>query len=282
MYPHPEGEVITKTGKRYKVSQVWWVKYRANGRPSLDRPEYSLKHLLPFFGECRAVQVTPADVNAYIAMRQEGEATNGTINREIGALKRMYSLALTAGKLHQAPNIPHLREDNVRTGFFDREQFEAVRRHLPDYARPVVTFAYITGWRLKSEILPLTWRQVDFKAGTVRLEPGTTKNREGGTFIMTPALRAVLEEQREHTDRVQREQGRIYPLGLSSRQGAHQGLSEIMGYGVSEGRSAGPHPPRLPPYSGQESRTSRSPPLGGDEDGRPQNRGYLPSLCHRG
>jgi hypothetical protein len=32
MYPHPEGEVITKTGKRYKISQVWWVKYRANGR----------------------------------------------------------------------------------------------------------------------------------------------------------------------------------------------------------------------------------------------------------
>jgi len=30
-YPHPEGEVITKTGKRYKVSKVWWIKYRVNG-----------------------------------------------------------------------------------------------------------------------------------------------------------------------------------------------------------------------------------------------------------
>ncbi len=30
-YPHPEGEVITKTGKRYKVSKVWWMKYRVNG-----------------------------------------------------------------------------------------------------------------------------------------------------------------------------------------------------------------------------------------------------------
>ena len=48
-------------------------------------------------------------------------------------------------------------------------------KHLPDDLRPVVEFAYITGWRMKSEVLPLEWRQVDFKAGTVRLETGTTK-----------------------------------------------------------------------------------------------------------
>jgi integrase len=43
---------------------------------------------------------------------------------------------------------------------------------------PVVMFAYITGWRVKSEILPLEWRQVDLKAGELRLDPGTTKNGE--------------------------------------------------------------------------------------------------------
>jgi integrase len=32
----------------------------------------------------------------------------------------------------------------------------------------VITFAYITGWRIASEILPLQWRQVDFDAGEVR------------------------------------------------------------------------------------------------------------------
>jgi len=52
---------------------------------------------------------------------------------------------------------------------------------------------------------------VDFKAGTVRLEPETTKNREGRTFIMTPMLRATLEQQRAHTEALQREQGQIIP-----------------------------------------------------------------------
>ena len=74
----------------------------------------------------------------------------------------MFSLAVQAGKLHGKPHIPMLREDNVRTGFFEAEQFEAVCRHLPVPLCSVVRFAYVTGWRVQSEILPLEWRQVDW------------------------------------------------------------------------------------------------------------------------
>ncbi len=45
----------------------------------------------------------------------------------------------------------------------------------------------------------------------VRLEPGTTKNREGRTFPMFSELRALLEVQRVYTDRIQRERGCIIP-----------------------------------------------------------------------
>ena len=57
---------------------------------------------------------------------------------------------------------------NVRAGCFERGQFEAVRKHLPDYLQPVITFASLTGWRTKSEIRPLQWRLVDFQAGSSR------------------------------------------------------------------------------------------------------------------
>lgn len=57
----------------------------------------------------------------------------------------MFSLAVKAEKLYRVPHIPKLEERNVRHGFFERAQFETVRRHLPTYVRPVVTFAYITG-----------------------------------------------------------------------------------------------------------------------------------------
>lgn len=48
-----------------------------------------------------------------------------------------------------------LHEDNVRVGFFEREQYEGVLAHLPEAMRPVVTFAYVTGWRINSEVLLL-------------------------------------------------------------------------------------------------------------------------------
>jgi hypothetical protein len=54
-----------------------------------------------------------------------------------------------------------LHERNVRSGFFDDHMLDAVLAKLPAALRPVVQFAYVTGWRVQSEILPLEWRQVD-------------------------------------------------------------------------------------------------------------------------
>jgi len=47
----------------------------------------------------------------------------------------------------------------------------------------------------------------------VRLEPGTTKNRDGREFYfsMLPPLGDLLREQREHAERVQRETKAIVP-----------------------------------------------------------------------
>ena len=69
--------------------------------------------------------------------------------------------------------------------------------HLPPYVQPVIRFAAITGWRIPSKVPTLQWKQVDLKAGEVRLEPDTTKNSEGRTFVIGPlrTLREVLEQQ---------------------------------------------------------------------------------------
>ena len=175
------------------------------------------KHLTPFFKNRRMSEITPADIRAYIVYRQAEvvvtrkartkrvakkvvhlpeltkPVTNATINRELTALKRMSQLAIENGRLLTKPSIKLLREDNIRTGFFERDQIASLLTHLPSHLRPVVQFAYITGWRMGSEVLPLQWRQVDMKAGEVRLDPGTTKNREGRLFPFTAELRELFK-----------------------------------------------------------------------------------------
>jgi integrase len=167
--------------------------YKANARQSLDIAAQRVRlHLWPFFGHKRAHEITTADVKAYIARRQEEGAKNGSINRELAALKRMFNLALQAEKITRKPYIPSLEENNARQGFFERADFERLLASLPDYWRPPVTFAYHTGWRLRSEVLPLRWDQVDLEQGTVRLDPGTTKNKDGRLLYLTSELKALL------------------------------------------------------------------------------------------
>jgi integrase len=126
-------------------------------------------------------------------------ASNAEINRELTALKRMFTLATQAGKLLHAPYVPLLEERNTRKGFFELEMLHAVLAHLPTSLRPVIEFAYITGWRTPSEVLTLEWRQVDLKTGEVRLDAETTKNREARVFPITDDLRRLLEaQQQEH------------------------------------------------------------------------------------
>ena len=89
--------------------------------------------------------------------------------------------------------------------------------------RGIPAFAYITGWRTPSEILPLEWRQVDLKAGEVRLDAGTTKNGEARTFPLTTALRRVLDDQQQVAEDLQRARGLIARYVFCYTDGAKAG-----------------------------------------------------------
>lgn len=174
--------------------------YITNGKRSLKWVRIKVtKHVLPYFTGRRAHEVTTSDIQSYTKERQEAGASNAEINRELALLKRAYNLALRAEQLVKKPYIPLLQERNIRQGFFELREFEAVLATLPSYLRPPMTFAYYTGWRMASEILKLTWNQVDLEAGTVRLEAHTTKNDEARPIYLPQILLDVLEQQwQEH------------------------------------------------------------------------------------
>ena len=174
--------------------------YRANGKGSIGEAERRIRlHLCPLFGARRLAGITTDELRSFVSARQGAGAANGEINRELSVLRRMFSLAQQDGLVTNRPYFPMLRENNVRTGFFEREQYREVKGYLPAELRPVVTFAYFTGWRIQSEILSLEWRQVDMTACVVRLDAGTTKNGQGRVlpFAQLEELRSVVEAQDE-------------------------------------------------------------------------------------
>ncbi len=152
--------------------------YRVNEQDSLDKPIRSANRIKDFFGNAKAQGIKADQIKRFAAARQAEGATNGSINRELAFLKRAYNFGIEAEKIVRKPYIPMLKENNVRTGFFERGDLISLRDALVDYLKPVVTFAYYTGWR-KQEILKLTWSQVDLHARTVRLNAGATKSDAG-------------------------------------------------------------------------------------------------------
>jgi integrase len=211
------------------------IDYQNNDQSSWDDVERRIAlHLTPVFRGRRLATITPGDIRDYTNQRKNDTYvpgrrvsrdgvvlakgnerhrraySNAQINRELTTLKRMFNLARELGKLAYVPYIPLLTENNVRKGFFGVEEFRAVRAHLPHPINAIATFAYLTGWRIDSEVLPLEWQHVDFDAGEVRIWVGDDKNDAGRVFVMTDELRALLQAQHAEHERLQRA-GHITP-----------------------------------------------------------------------
>lgn len=152
-------------------------------------------HLKPFFEGLRVGEVTTAIVRRYTAERKDAEAKPATLNRELAIIRRALRLAARNGDVLTMPHVELLDESrNVRTGVIEPADFGRVLKHLtPATYAAVAETAMITGWRLRSELLTLTWGQVDLRAGLLRMDVGRSKAGEGRSFPITKRLREILE-----------------------------------------------------------------------------------------
>jgi hypothetical protein len=167
--------------------------YRVNGRKSLDAVQRRwLLHLKPIFGEMPARNLTHDLLNKYIDRRQAEKAASATINRELAALKTMLRLGLRDHKL-TVPLFPHLVEDNVRTGFVEQSGFDKLCKLATElWLRLFLEMAFTYGWR-KKQFLTLRVRQVNLLTNSIRLDVGTTKNKDGLEVAVTETIRELVK-----------------------------------------------------------------------------------------
>lgn len=112
-----------------------------------------------------------------------------------------------------------LKEAPARKGFFEQDQYAAVRRRLPADLQVAVTIGHTFGWRIRSEVLTLELRQVDLEArdleghavGTIRLDPGQAKNDEARVVYLTPELLSMLAAQVGRVMDPMRERSAVIP-----------------------------------------------------------------------
>ena len=196
--------------------------YETTGQRVLREAETRLTPLTRFFTNRRAGAVGGDVLTAYIQHRQASGLSNGTINRELIVLGTAYKLGLEHGKVTRRPVNHLLKEARPRQGFFEEHQFLAVRKHLPEDLQVAVTIMWLYGWR-RNEVMSLQLSQIDLEAGTLRLEPGTTKNQEGRVVYMTPELKALVSAQIGRVKLLSRRLGRVLPQLFAHLHGCYTG-----------------------------------------------------------
>ena len=182
------------------LAAMYLTDYTVNRRRSLDHAERYVKKLRGAFGLDRALAITTDRIEAYKAGRLAEGLQPGAVNRELAALRRMFSLAMRAGKLPHRPHIAMLDESgNAREGFVEPAEFEAICGSLPPYLQDAARFAYLTAWRIGA-VRALEWRDVDLRGRTLQLRAASAKNKRAKVIPLVGDLLVLLERRAASRD----------------------------------------------------------------------------------
>jgi len=185
--------------------------YRAYGTRDPQEASSRVRQLRVYFKGWRLADIDASAVLGYVNYRKGQGRANVTVNADLAVLRKTQRVAQELGKLDVVPRIRMSRPASPRAGFFEADSFELVADALPPDLALVARVGYVLGWRLSSEVLTLSRRQVDPAEGTLRLEPGMSKNREARVAYLTPELKAGIAEQLTRVKDLERRTGAIMP-----------------------------------------------------------------------
>jgi integrase len=199
-----KGEIVSGTfhlndarkTPRFEQFAVEYLTWARQHKRSWWRDEHSLKHLKAFFGARRLSEITTWLVERYKQERLTANGKNGktpanaTVNRELACLKRMYSLAIKWGKatVHPAKPIELLREKEAGRRLTAEEKKKLLAA-CAEELQPIVRLAMQTG-RRRSELLNLSWSDVNLETGTMTLRE--TKTSDSETIPVNSEVRRLL------------------------------------------------------------------------------------------
>lgn len=177
-------------GPRETVTQIMEAYFEdRQGHAGLARTQDAWKRLKPHFGHLRPADVTRIECRAYTAMRR-CRAKDGTIIKELATLRA--ALRWQDKRTPAVIEMPRLPPPRDR--YLTREEYRKLRSaaEATPHCHVFVWLAYRTAGRA-SAILALTWDQVDFARGQIRLGDAVG-NKGRATVPMADDLAAILEE----------------------------------------------------------------------------------------
>lgn len=207
-----KGERVAPTHATFTEVADAWIAAQTSLRPNTRRVyQWAIdKHAKPKLGRKRIADVTTDDVSDLIAEMVAAGYKPWTVRAVLTPLSRILGNATRRGTIGSNPvkrlergERPGVGRRDIRV--LDREEIGRLLDNTPDGYRALIATAVFSGLRI-GELLGLTWGDVDFDGGTIRVRKqmdGRTGERvEPKTphavrdVMLIPALGRTLREHR--------------------------------------------------------------------------------------
>jgi len=193
-YVAPSAQSVTF--REFAPLYLEWAK--ANKAPLTYRNEHSKieTFFVPTFGRRQMNSITSYMIERY-KLDRRAKVSPRTVNIELQLLSVMFAQAMKWGHVRHNPvkDVERLRLPTNPPRFLsDDEIARLLAAARTTYLYPLVLCALHTGMR-KSELLNLTWNDLDFATGTITVQSKAdwqTKSRRFRTIEMTEELKVCL------------------------------------------------------------------------------------------
>jgi integrase len=199
------------TGRELKEFLDWYITSRADVKPrTTERYSLARRLLLGYFDAAKLLhEFTSSDADNWRiwlltkAWGGDRGLADNTVRRHCGRVRQFFKVAIKQKKTTLVEENPFaglpavVRANRARQYFVTREETLAAIAATKDPAwKAIIALSRYAGLRIPSEIITLTWPDIDFGAGTMTIRSTKTEHqRDGGIRLcpIFPELRPYLE-----------------------------------------------------------------------------------------
>ncbi len=173
----------------------YWTKLHVSRKAAGSQRAYAaaLRHLLAAFGNRKVRTIKPVDAEVYAAEREAAGAKPDTRRRELMVLGAVLNFGETKGLIDRTP----LRRGSVtkpdagiRMNALEPAEWQRFDRAAEGHSsQPLWRFMVLTACRI-SEACALSWRDVNQKAGVVRIYQAKTRREK--VLVISPELEVLF------------------------------------------------------------------------------------------
>jgi len=166
---------------------------------SRNRPRaiQALSHVVRILGKQRSIKdIWIPDLKMYHAQRQSEDAANSTVNREMSALSRLFTVMceLRIVNVNPCRLVKRLSEKSgYREAYLSYDDVSRIADRCPSWYQSVIWIAYYSGMR-RGEILNLKWSQINLQRRMIYLTADDTKEGSRKRIPIHSELGLVFEK----------------------------------------------------------------------------------------